>query len=191
MSQPLRYLAPNVLTVARLIAAIAFPWLPEPWRLPVIVGALLSDFTDGALSRLLRAESGFGRVVDPIADKSFAASVALTYVIEGGLHWAQILLVLARDLLVLAGAAFFFVRDGWTSLSCMKSRFLGKLTTVFQFGFFLAVLCDLGALENVFLIAALVAGVLAAVDYFWSYQGRLAQALSAGRPHSELQRCTT
>lgn len=169
----LRYLVPNALTLMRLLAASTFPWAPESWRLPIIVSALASDLVDGPLSRRLRAESSFGQILDPIADKTFALAVVVVYLLEGDVRWFEIPLVLARDLLVLIGAIWFLFRDGWISLRHMKSRFWGKVTTPLQFVFFLAVFVDLRVMEFLFLAAALAVGLLAALDYFRAYrQGR-------------------
>ena len=44
----------------------------------MIVAAGLSDLADGALCRLLRVSSTFGRVLDPLADKFFVGIALIT-----------------------------------------------------------------------------------------------------------------
>ena len=62
---------PNPITAVRLVLAFLFPFLPESWHLGVIAIALISEFLDGFVARLLKAESYLGQVFDPIADKVF------------------------------------------------------------------------------------------------------------------------
>ena len=69
---------PNILTVARLLAAPAFALvyvlMPRPladWAaLVLFVAAAATDYLDGYLARRWDQVSGFGRMLDPIADKA-------------------------------------------------------------------------------------------------------------------------
>jgi phosphatidylglycerophosphate synthase len=74
---------PNLLTLTRLGLGIAFPLLPETWRLGAFLLATATEALDGALARLLQATSLFGQVLDPIADKVFVLSVLVTLAIDG------------------------------------------------------------------------------------------------------------
>lgn len=69
---------PNTLTTLRLVAALFVPvmflWFHRPWAdafaLALFVGAALTDFLDGWIARAWKQESAFGRMLDPIADKT-------------------------------------------------------------------------------------------------------------------------
>ena len=133
---------PNALSVARMALGVAFPFLPDTWRAPVIVIAAVTDLLDGALSRYLGMGSRAGRVLDPIADKTFVAGVIVTFLAEGLLTWAGFLLVAARDLAVLVGAAVGLATRHWSAFTTISPSFLGKATTAAQFAFFLTLVLE-------------------------------------------------
>lgn len=102
---------PNALTVGRLAAlpvlgavlasaegptSAAAAWL--------FAGIGATDFVDGRLARALDAESTFGRLADPLADRLLVAVGLVGLIALGRLHPAGPLLVLARDLVAVAGA---------------------------------------------------------------------------------------
>lgn len=74
----MQWTIPNILTVARLIAApgvaVMFLYFHRPWAdwlaLTLFVGAAVTDWFDGYLARLWKQESKFGAMLDPIADKA-------------------------------------------------------------------------------------------------------------------------
>ncbi|MDE9451165.1 CDP-diacylglycerol--glycerol-3-phosphate 3-phosphatidyltransferase [Aliiroseovarius sp. Z3] len=69
---------PNILTVARLIAApllpIMFLYFARPWAdwyaMILFIVASITDYLDGYLARAWKLESLFGAAMDPIADKA-------------------------------------------------------------------------------------------------------------------------
>lgn len=102
---------PNLLTLFRLASAPLLALillLPgEGWRwagLALFLAAAASDRLDGALARRLKAESEFGRRLDPIADKALIAGALIALVLTGtiaGLHAAAAALILLREIGVL------------------------------------------------------------------------------------------
>ena len=99
---------PNVLTTVRLAAVPVFAALllsadgaPAPMAAVVFAFAAVTDFLDGELSRRLDAQSRYGRVLDPIADRLLidVAVVLLWHVDRVPL--ALVLIVLSRDVLLL------------------------------------------------------------------------------------------
>jgi CDP-diacylglycerol--glycerol-3-phosphate 3-phosphatidyltransferase len=71
---------PNLLTIARLVLAVAFFWIlndndaesftRQMWiAFGVFLIAVFTDILDGYLARAWKVESSFGRVVDPFVDK--------------------------------------------------------------------------------------------------------------------------
>ncbi len=80
---------PNLLSVIRVVAApcIAISFVvferPEADQIAVLIfiGAAATDYLDGWLARILRQESAFGRMLDPIADKAMV-TIALALIIS-------------------------------------------------------------------------------------------------------------
>jgi CDP-diacylglycerol--glycerol-3-phosphate 3-phosphatidyltransferase len=87
----MRWTVPNILTVARMIAApmvgLVFLLLPRPladWVAMVLfLSASLTDYVDGWIARRWNLISRFGAMLDPIADK---AVVVIALAVLMGLH---------------------------------------------------------------------------------------------------------
>jgi len=100
---------PNLLTTVRLAAVPVFAALllaadgaPAPVAAAVFAFAAVTDFLDGELSRRLDAQSRYGRVLDPIADRLLIdVAVVLLWHVDR-VPMALVLIVLARDILLLA-----------------------------------------------------------------------------------------
>ena len=127
--QPLRQL-PNALTVLRLALIPVFVVLlltddGASWPAGIVFGvAGLTDQIDGWLARRWRVESEFGKIADPLADRLMIATAALLLWIEGRIPWYAALVVLARDLLLVAGYKLVVPR-GYD----FEVNALGKLAT--------------------------------------------------------------
>jgi CDP-diacylglycerol--glycerol-3-phosphate 3-phosphatidyltransferase len=92
---------PNVLTIARLVLIPVFVVLvldaggEASWPAGIVFGvAGITDQVDGFLARRWHVESGFGKIADPLADR---------LVIEDRLPWPALVVILARDALLLVG----------------------------------------------------------------------------------------
>ena len=85
---------PNALTTVRLAAVPLFAALllsangaPAPMAAAVFAFAALTDFLDGEFSRRLHAQSRYGRVLDPIADRLLIDVAAILLWYEGRFPW--------------------------------------------------------------------------------------------------------
>ena len=68
----------DVVTALRLPLAALFPFTHQPgWQLAIVGVAAATDFVDGILARRFGG-SRAGAMLDPIADKAFAAAAFLT-----------------------------------------------------------------------------------------------------------------
>ena len=163
---------PNSLSLLRLFLGVIFPLLPESWRWSVVLVAAFTDMADGETSRLLRAESALGRLLDPIADKIFLVGVIGTLLVEGRVTWLEVALIGLRDVMIVAGAVWVIaIRDG-SAWRRMLPRLCGKAATVCQFAFLLTVLLDDAPWRTAVLwLTAVVSGV-AAADYFVVFMRR-------------------
>ncbi len=69
---------PNLLTYLRLLAVPVFVLLHlggrPGWALVVFLGAVLTDWLDGLLARILHQQSKLGAFLDPFADKLLAGA---------------------------------------------------------------------------------------------------------------------
>ena len=93
----------DVVTALRLPLAALFPFAPGPlWQLVIVGVAAATDFVDGILARRFGG-SRVGAVLDPVADKAFAATAFLTVASRGLLEWYEVLGVLLRDILAVLG----------------------------------------------------------------------------------------
>ena len=101
---------PNALTVGRLFLIPVFVALmvqagdSHSWPAGILFGvAGATDQIDGFLARRWRVESRFGKIADPLADRLMIDAAVILLVAYGRLPWAGLVVIGARDLLLLAG----------------------------------------------------------------------------------------
>jgi CDP-diacylglycerol--glycerol-3-phosphate 3-phosphatidyltransferase len=168
ISEPLRQL-PNALTILRFAAIPLFVVLyvaagdgPAWWAAVVFAAAAATDQLDGWLARRWRVESQFGKVADPLADRLMIGVAAVLLWADGRLPWPAAVIVLARDLLLVAGYKLVVPRGYDFEVS-----FLGKLATwVLYFSLACVLVTEKGTDWPLWLFWIGVAlAVLAAVQY--------------------------
>jgi cardiolipin synthase (CMP-forming) len=99
--------APNAISFARLLLMPVCAWLLGTGRygaglwLTAVVGC--TDWVDGWLARRTGTVSRLGQLLDPLADRLLIASVAVALVVRGVVPWPAVVLLVARDVLLLAG----------------------------------------------------------------------------------------
>ena len=101
---------PNALTIARIglvplfVAAFFLPGDDGRWLVFVLFClAGVTDAFDGMIARKLKAESSFGRMLDPIADKLIVSAALLMLAADRTLQGIQLvpaLVILCREILV-------------------------------------------------------------------------------------------
>jgi CDP-diacylglycerol--glycerol-3-phosphate 3-phosphatidyltransferase len=107
---------PNLLTLFRIVLVPIswvlllidpFDWrtwvlgVPVPfWGVLLVILAGASDILDGILARKYRAQSNFGKLMDPIADKAFITSCWIFLTMMGRLHPVGVALAVTRDILI-------------------------------------------------------------------------------------------
>lgn len=160
----LRWVLPNLLTLARFPLAVAFPIAPEDWRVAIVILAAATDLVDGAFSRMLGATSTFGQVLDPIADKAFVLAVIVTLAFEAVAPLWVFPLIAARDLCVGMGSLVAVGLHGVSAIRRMPPRLLGKLATALQFLWLLDVVYHQQANDALTALTG-AASLLAGLDY--------------------------
>jgi CDP-diacylglycerol--glycerol-3-phosphate 3-phosphatidyltransferase len=110
ISPPLAQI-PNALTVARLALIPVFVVLMvragqrPSWPAGVVFGiAGITDQVDGFLARRWQVESHFGKLADPLADRLMIDAAVILLFAYDRLPWAGLVVVLGRDLVLLAGS---------------------------------------------------------------------------------------
>jgi CDP-diacylglycerol--glycerol-3-phosphate 3-phosphatidyltransferase len=173
-SGPLAQL-PNALTVLRLAAIPLFVALMlaaegRSWpAVAVFTVAGVTDQVDGWLARRWRVESEFGRVADPLADRLLIDAAVVLLWLDGRLPWPALAIVLARDVVLVAGYKLVVPRGYELSVNL-----LGKVATwVLYAALFLVLVTREGTEWPVWLFwAGLALAVAAGVGYLaraWRY----------------------
>jgi CDP-diacylglycerol--glycerol-3-phosphate 3-phosphatidyltransferase len=109
VSAPLAQL-PNALTLLRLALIPFFVVVyvsagdGSSWAAGwIFLVAGVTDQVDGFLARRWRVESRFGKIADPLADRLMIDAAVILLVAYGRLPWAGLAVIIARDVLLLAG----------------------------------------------------------------------------------------
>ncbi|HEY3543838.1 MAG TPA: CDP-alcohol phosphatidyltransferase family protein [Gaiellaceae bacterium] len=109
VSAPLAQL-PNALTLSRLVLIPIFVALmvaagdAPSWPAGLVFGvAGVTDQVDGFLARAWHVESRFGKIADPLADRLMIDAAVILLVAYGRLPWAGLVVIGARDVLLLVG----------------------------------------------------------------------------------------
>jgi CDP-diacylglycerol--glycerol-3-phosphate 3-phosphatidyltransferase len=130
---PLPILAklPNALTVARFALVPVFIVLlaqaegGHSWAAGIVFGvAAITDQVDGWLARRWHVESEFGKYADPLADRLMIDTAVIMLFIADRLPWAALVVIVARDALLVVGTKFVLPHGYEFSVS-----FLGKVAT--------------------------------------------------------------
>jgi len=164
MSRRALFNLPNTMSLSRVVLALAFVLVSEPWdRIALIAVAAFTDFMDGWLARHEKSESTTGALLDPIADRVFVFVAISTYLVEGQLTTAQYFIFLTRDL---ATAAGFIVAKIIPTLrpAVFRARMLGKIVTVVQLATLVAIVVMPELTDALILTIGLVSAA-SIVDY--------------------------
>lgn len=110
------YWVPNALTISRIliipvfiigILSLEFGWESPFGRMvvlgPLFILAAFTDWLDGFLARRWSVVTGFGRMIDPIADKLLVAGCLIAFMIAAQGQWVFLvpgLAIVFRDVLV-------------------------------------------------------------------------------------------
>ncbi len=169
---------PNVLTALRLLVVPVFGVLlyRADHGHSVVAGVLFcaaaaTDWIDGRMARALHIESRFGRLVDPLADRLLIATTVILLWRADRLHLAAVVVVLARDVLLLAGLGVAAAEKGYE----LSVVYLGKLATfVIMTSLVLIILTRRGTdLPVLALYVGVALSVAAAVIYVATLRRRL------------------
>ena len=130
---------PNSLTVARfiLIPFIIISLINENYILTFTFLTLsgLTDVLDGYIARKFDLISNFGKLIDPLADKSTQIAILTTLALKNIIPIWMIIVIFLKEFAMIAGASFLYGKE-----LVVSSRWYGKLATVL---FYIAIACSL------------------------------------------------
>ena len=140
----------------------------------VVISA--SDFFDGYIARKMRIESGFGKMLDPIADKLFIISVIICLMINGTVAHISLIpgfLIVFREIFVSGLREYYSKANG---NSAINVSILGKIKTAIQMlSLFLIMVATISSkfsilLMNAGIIALWTAMILSLISGYQYYK---------------------
>lgn len=182
---------PNLISVLRILLVAPVCWLMLTDRfqdaLLLFVIAGLSDGLDGFLAKHFGWVTRLGAILDPLADKLLLTVSFVTLAWLDHLPWWLAVLVLARDLLIVAGGVLYHWLIGRFKL---HPTLVSKFNTLLQILMVMLVLADLawGGVPRWLIDACtyllVVTLLLSGGDYVWTWGRRAAAgAGAAGGEH--------
>lgn len=143
---------PNAISVLRILLVLPTAWLlwsgsyVQALVLMAIAGT--SDALDGWLARRFNWISELGAALDPVADKLLVAAMFVIFTVQGHLPLWVALIVLGRDLVILAGAVVYRLLFGDIELN---PTVISKANTAAQIATLLLMLlglCGFGVISE-------------------------------------------
>lgn len=130
---------PNALTILRflLIPPIVFTIACEDFVIALIllIFSGITDVLDGAIARKFNLVTDFGKLVDPLADKTTQTAILITLGIKGIIPFWILAIVIVKEFAMISGASFLYGKE-----LVVSSKWYGKLATVL---FYIAIGCSL------------------------------------------------
>ncbi len=158
---------PNAITIVRLAGLPLLIWFlvvddgPTSTRAAICFGVIgATDFIDGKLARYLGAESKFGRIADPFADRMLMAVGLVGLITFDRYAWPGPTIILARD--IVAIVAFVLLAGRGVVLHVDMAGKISSTLAMFAVGF--SLLLDAPWVDVLFWIAVAVS-VVTFVNY--------------------------
>lgn len=129
----LKYI-PNAITIGRILAMIPLVWFmlekQYEYAFYIAIAAGFSDMLDGFLAKTYGWEGWLGGVLDPLADKFMMLCCFLVFAVQGLIPNWLLILVLARDVIIVLGATFYHFTI--VKVKTPKPSMLSKVNTALQ-----------------------------------------------------------
>ena len=127
---------PNLITIGRLflVPLVIVMIINANWDAAFIlfVVAGISDAVDGFLAKRCGMASELGAWLDPVADKALIVSIYITLAVVGAVPVWLVVLVVARDLMIVAAVILSWLLDKPLTIAPIV---VSKLNTAAQIGF--------------------------------------------------------
>lgn len=196
LDKPSNWNAPNIITMARIVATPFFLWMLLAdagengalrwWAGVLFIVFMASDALDGYLARSRGLITDLGKLLDPIADKFLTGGALIALSILGELPWWVTALVLLREVGITVHRLFE------ARQVVLAAAWMGKLKTVAQtvaipFAIFpfATVVGDWVIWVNIITMTiAVVLTVLSCIDYVLNLRKLNAEPNNAHTDHS-------
>lgn len=134
---------PNILTLCRFVLipvyiavfAAEYPYI----AFGIVVLAGVTDMLDGYLARRNNQITEVGKMLDPLADKSFMIVVIVTLLWKGMISWQAAVIIFFREIGMIVGSAIFH----FSGKKTVQANAMGKLTTVLFYVAIMLIFFDL------------------------------------------------
>ncbi len=130
---------PNALTIVRfiLIPFIVYYIITGQYVAGFIILTVsgLTDVLDGCIARKFNFITNFGKLIDPLADKTTQIAVLASLTFKGIIPLWILLIVFLKEFVMIAGASFLYGKK-----LVVSSKWYGKLATVL---FYVAIVASL------------------------------------------------
>ena len=123
---------PNLLSLSRVVLAPLIWWMilnTHPWAWTVFFWVSWTDALDGWLARKMGVSSRMGAYLDPLCDKVWVIVATLAWWQMGRIPDWLMVMILARDGVILLGSAYVNRRTGQEDFA---PSIWGKTSTVIQ-----------------------------------------------------------
>ena len=167
----------NKITVVRIIAVPIFAIAMLEHQITLARGiflvSALTDALDGTLARIRGERTALGSFLDPLADKLLLLTTFIMLTVIDAIPLWVFIVAISRDFIIVLGWAVVFILTGNKKI---EPRPLGKITTVLQMAFAVAMLFGFPTtFSQVLLYTMLGATALSAADYVWVGNKRLGE----------------
>ncbi len=130
---------PNILTIVRFLLIppiiITIAYEQFVFALVLLIFSGITDVLDGTIARKFNLISDFGKLIDPLADKSTQLAILVTLAVKEIVPSWILVIVIVKEFAMIAGASFLYGKE-----LVVSSKWYGKLATVL---FYLAIACSL------------------------------------------------
>ena len=130
---------PNTLTIIRflLIPALIISAFHHDYVATIVILTVsgITDILDGYIARRFDLVSNFGKLMDPLADKTTQVALLGALTILKFIPVWIIVVVIIKEFLMISGASFLYGKE-----LVVSSKWYGKLATVL---FYIAIVCSL------------------------------------------------
>lgn len=130
---------PNILTIIRffLIIPLIFFAFQDNYIAAIIILTIsgITDILDGYIARKFNFVTDFGKLMDPLADKTTQIALLGTLTIQKIIPLWIIVIVIIKEFMMISGASFLYGKE-----LVVSSKWYGKLATVL---FYIAIVCSL------------------------------------------------
>lgn len=123
---------PNILTLLRLAAIPVMAWFVlagQDYMLESFIMFILiwvTDLLDGLIARKFNQMTDFGKLFDPLVDKIFQLTLAVSMSVAGRLPWWIPAILAVKEVMMVAGSAVLFSREKMV----VYAKWYGKVSTV-------------------------------------------------------------